>query len=65
VVRARRALPHNLIGLVDLETGLLQVLHDALGELVTGRGERALPTALVGLRANLFPVDGCPYAGAS
>jgi len=36
VVRARRALPHNLLGLVDLEARLLQVLYDPLGEHLAG-----------------------------
>jgi hypothetical protein len=30
------ALPHHLISLIDLEARLLQVLHDALGELAVG-----------------------------
>jgi hypothetical protein len=36
VVRARRALPHNPLGFVDLKTGQLQVLHDLLGEHLAG-----------------------------
>jgi hypothetical protein len=28
--------PHDLVGFVNLETGLLQVLHDPLGELLAG-----------------------------
>jgi hypothetical protein len=36
VVRARRAFPEHLVLFVDLETRLLQVLHDPLGELLAG-----------------------------
>jgi hypothetical protein len=36
VAARRRALPHNLLGFVDLETGLLEVLHDPLGERLAG-----------------------------
>ena len=34
VARRRRALPHNLLAFVDLETGQLQVLDHPLGELL-------------------------------
>ena len=37
VVRARRALPHNLLGFVDLETRLIEMLDHPLGELLAGR----------------------------
>jgi hypothetical protein len=36
VVRGRRALPEHLALFVDLETRLLQVLHDPLGQLRPG-----------------------------
>jgi hypothetical protein len=36
VVRARRALPHDLLGFVDLETRLLEVLYHPLGERLAG-----------------------------
>jgi hypothetical protein len=34
VAPGRRALPHDLLGFVDLEPRLLQLLHDAIGELL-------------------------------
>jgi hypothetical protein len=36
VVPRRRALPHDLIGFVDLETGQLQVFDHPLGEYLPG-----------------------------
>jgi hypothetical protein len=42
VVRARRAFPHNLLGFVDLETRLLEVLDHPLGEHLTGIVRRVL-----------------------
>ena len=42
VVRARRTLPHNLLGFVDFEARLLQVLYDPLGNLLAGIVRRVL-----------------------
>jgi hypothetical protein len=36
VVRARRALPHNLLGFVDLETRLLEMLDHPGSQLLAG-----------------------------
>jgi hypothetical protein len=42
VAARRRALPHNLFGFVDLETGLLQVRDHPRGELLAGIVRRVL-----------------------
>jgi hypothetical protein len=42
VVPGRRALPHNLLGFVDLETGLLQVRDHPRGELLARIVRRVL-----------------------
>jgi hypothetical protein len=42
VIRARRPLPHNLFAFVDLESRLLQVLHDPLGKHLPGIVRRVL-----------------------
>jgi hypothetical protein len=42
VVPGRRALPHNLLGFVDLETRLLEMLNHAGGELPAGIVRRVL-----------------------
>ena len=56
----RRALPHNLLGFVDLETRLFEVLYNLLGELLPGIVRRVFleQTPQQGAAAGYRAADG-------
>jgi hypothetical protein len=65
VVRAWRALPHNLLGFVDFEARPLQVLHDPLGEHLAGIVRRVFLDLRIRRSSSRLRVTAKPIENAS